>query len=89
MDLLLHPQTVLSTPWVSIGWLLGGAYTTFRMYQLFVEPYTGNPPGPIKLLINTGLIITIPVICFFSWPILLGTMIGMGEESLNDKDSSQ
>jgi hypothetical protein len=80
MDLLLHPQTFLSIPWISVGWLLGGAYTTFKMYQLFVDPHTGTPPGPIKLLINTGLIISIPAICFFSWPILLGTMLGMDKQ---------
>ena len=86
MDILLTTPNILTIPWISVGWLIGCAYTTFRMYQLFVDPHTGTPPGPIKLLINTGLIISIPTICFFSWPILLGTILGVDKQ---EQDSSQ
>ena len=80
MDILLAPKDIMSVPWISIGWFLGTLYTTFRMYQLFVDAYKGTPPGPLQLLKNAFLISAIPPICFFSWPILLGTMLLAGNE---------
>lgn len=82
MDILLAPPDIITIPWVSIGWLLGAGYTTIKLYYLCVDPYTGIIPGPIKLIINAGLIVTIPVFCFLVWPVLLGTI-------LLTKDSNQ
>jgi len=87
MDILLTPPDILTIPWVSIGWFLGAGYTCFKMYQLFVDPYKGTPPGPIKLIINAGLIFTIPVFCFLVWPVLLGTIL-MSEDSSQHSDSN-
>jgi hypothetical protein len=87
MDILLTHPDILTIPWISIGWFLGASYTTFKMYQLFVDPYTGTPPGPIKLIINAGLIITIPIFCFLVWPVLLGTIL-MSENSTEHSDSN-
>jgi hypothetical protein len=75
MDTLLIPEDIIRIPWVSIGWFLGSAYTCFKMYQLFVDAYTGTPPGPLKLLRNALLMVIIPPMCFFVWPILLGTIL--------------
>ena len=86
MDTLLIPQDIIHIPWVSIGWFLGSAYTCFRMYQLFVDAYNGVIPGPLKLLRNAFLMVLIPPMCFFIWPILLGTMLFSGSE---DSTSSQ
>jgi len=87
MDILLTPPDIITIPWVSIGWFLGTSYTTFKMYQLFVDAHNGTPPGPIKLIINAGLIVTIPVFCFFVWPVLLGTIL-MSEDSPEHSDSN-
>ena len=56
-------------------WLIGAFYTISKMYQLFVDPYIGDIPDPIKLLTNVGRIIIIPIICCFAWPLLLITYL--------------